>query len=361
MVNVGNLRDTIGLVRKRLADYRSGRKLNEQTTKASLIVPILQSLSWDTNDPDEVQWEYKPKPRFNPVDFSLMLQRTPCLFLEAKALNENLEKDKIATQIISYAVVAGVEWIVLTNGDEYRIYNTVAPVPLEEKLFRKFSISDKDDDTIESTLTLLSKENLQEKKISRLWASHYIDRQVDSALQELLSPDVPNRTIVRAIKRLTDNRIRESEIAASLRRAHIHLNFPVEPESIEKKLGSYSSGRLKPSKVAPKARADSRAVSIGDLFEAGLLRPPVELHCRYRGHLLEAVIRKNGLVEFGGEVFSSLSTAAGVARKPFHTGDLKGRPYPQTNGWTFWKVQSKAGKVEAIDVFRQRYLEQQKS
>ena len=36
---------------------------------------------------------------------------------------------------MGYAIVAGVEWVVLTDGNEYRIYNTHAPVPVAEKLF----------------------------------------------------------------------------------------------------------------------------------------------------------------------------------------------------------------------------------
>jgi len=123
-------------IRTRITKYRSARHFNEQNTKASLIVPVLDALGWDTNDPEDVLWEYKPRPRHNPVDFALVLTRTPCMFLEAKALREKLVKDKVVTQILSYASVAGVQWVVLSNGDEYRIYNANAPVPVEEKLLR---------------------------------------------------------------------------------------------------------------------------------------------------------------------------------------------------------------------------------
>ena len=65
-----------------------------------------------------------------------MLQREAVLFIEAKALDENLDDRRWAGQIIGYAMQAGVEWVVLTNGDEYRIYNAHAPVAFEGKLFR---------------------------------------------------------------------------------------------------------------------------------------------------------------------------------------------------------------------------------
>ena len=58
------------------------------------------------------------------------------LFVEAKALGGNLNDRRWANQIMGYAAVAGVEWVVLTNGDEYRIYNSHATVPVEQKVFR---------------------------------------------------------------------------------------------------------------------------------------------------------------------------------------------------------------------------------
>ena len=38
----------------------------------------------------------------------------------------------------------GVTWVVLTNGDEYRIYNAGVPVPFEQKLFRNVRLTDPD-------------------------------------------------------------------------------------------------------------------------------------------------------------------------------------------------------------------------
>jgi hypothetical protein len=93
--------------------------LNEAMTKAALINPLLSALGWDLEDPDEVSMEYKKKPKDNPVDYALSIQRSPCLFVEAKPLRANLEDRKWTAQTIAYAAVTGVEWCVLTNGDEY--------------------------------------------------------------------------------------------------------------------------------------------------------------------------------------------------------------------------------------------------
>jgi hypothetical protein len=116
--------------------------LGEQNTKAALIEPLLRALGWDVEDVDEVHREYKARAMDNPVDYALMLERKPVLFVEAKGTRENLEDRKWAAQIMSYAVVAGVEWVLLTNGDEYRIYNSHAAVPVQDKLFRSARLSE---------------------------------------------------------------------------------------------------------------------------------------------------------------------------------------------------------------------------
>ena len=52
----------------------------------------------------------------------------------------------------------GVRWCVLTNGDEYRIYNSHAAVDVDEKLFRIVQVSESDTKVLTDTLLLLGRE-----------------------------------------------------------------------------------------------------------------------------------------------------------------------------------------------------------
>jgi hypothetical protein len=80
------------------------------------------------------------------------------------------------------------------------------------------------------------------------------------------------------------------------------------------------------------------------------------LEREYKGVHLKAVIHNDGTVGVSGEIYDSLSTAGGIARKSV-IGSPPGKPYPQTNGWTFWKFRdSETGKLIEIDVLRQKYL-----
>jgi predicted type IV restriction endonuclease len=123
-----------------------GRNLGEQNTKASLIEPLLEALGWDVRDPDEVDREFKAAPKDAPVDYGLLVMRTPRLLVEAKGLGEDLSDRRWVGQTIGYASVAGAAWCVLTDGDEYRLYNTTVAVDAEEKLFCSIRLSDGDED-----------------------------------------------------------------------------------------------------------------------------------------------------------------------------------------------------------------------
>lgn len=128
-----DLADVLAQIRNRIARHQGARVMNEQNTKAALVEPVLRALGWSVEDVDEVIHEYKRKRADKPVDYALLILRTPRLFIEAKALGQNLDDRKWANQIMGYASVAGVEWVVLTDGDQYRIYNSHATVPVEQK------------------------------------------------------------------------------------------------------------------------------------------------------------------------------------------------------------------------------------
>ena len=114
---MSELTQVLDSVREKLRRYQE-HAVNEQNTKTALIDPVLRALGWDVGDLEQVQQEYRRRPRDKPVDYALLLLRAPRLFVEAKALGQNLNDRRWANQIMGYASVAGVEWVVLTNGNE---------------------------------------------------------------------------------------------------------------------------------------------------------------------------------------------------------------------------------------------------
>jgi Restriction Enzyme Adenine Methylase Associated len=343
------LGDALTQVRTRIGRYGESKAIGEENTKGTLIDPILRALGWQLEDMDEVHREFKRKPADKPVDYALFVLGTSRLFLEAKAFGGNLDDRRWAHQIMGYAVVAGAKWVVLTDGNEYRIYNAHAEVPVEEKLFRTARIVDEDSHP-EETLVLLSKDWLRENRPEALWKAEFVDRQVKAAIEDIFSAG-PTPALVR----LVEKRLRalpQREIRSSLSRVRVRLDFRVEPSvRPSKKLQAAASRQKRIGGMGPL----QSQVSLEDLIRANIIRSPLELERTYKGNSLTARVETDGRVTCLGRRYDSLSTAAAMARFSI-IGAPPGRKYPQTNGWTFWRFRNEAGETISVDVLRQRYL-----
>jgi len=230
----GKVADAIRTVRDRIQVVLGpGEKLGEWSTKAALSEPLLAALGWDGQGLDEVKREYRKDPQDTPVDYALFMERTLCLLVEAKALVRDLSDGKWVPQTLSYATVVGVKWYVLTNGDEYRLYNAHAPVDVERKPFRSVSISSTEDEReLIDTLLLLSKEKMQEKELDVLWRARFVGRQVRTVLHGAFEEQESS------LIRLTWKRTKEpkpSEIRESLKRADVSIDFPVLTMPLEQR------------------------------------------------------------------------------------------------------------------------------
>jgi len=355
------LEQVLSQVRERINRYRD-TPIGEEDTKGTLIVPVLRALGWDVEDREEVRREYRRNNSDNPVDYALFILRTPRLFVEAKALGGNLNDRRWANQIMAYAAVAGVEWVVLTNGDEYRIYNSHATVPVQQKVFRTIRITD-EDARPDEPLAVLSKERMQDNWIDVLWKAHFVDRQIRAALEELFSP-TPDPALVRLLgKRVTT--LSPNDIKAGLGRLRVRLDFPEEvsvdhpPVPVRRPAKHAERRRKTPPSAPPDADADAtpwRNVSIQDLIAAGLIKPTLHLEKTYKGHRAIARVEPDGRVTYAGKTFDSLSVAAGMARASV-IGTPPGRKYPNTNGWTFWQFKDNDGQLKVIDCLQQRQFQ----
>jgi RAMA domain-containing protein len=350
-------------IRKRIQQIRDRKEqIGEQNTKAALIDPLLSALGWDLQEIDEVRREYRRKPQDNPVDYALFLNRTECLLVEAKSLEKDLGDRKWISQNISYAAVVGVKWCVLTNGDEYRIYNSHAEVDVDEKLFRKVRVSDSEPKLVIDTLGLLSKDKMRGSLLDELWKAHFIDRRVRLALESLLGED--DAPLIRAICKKA-NGVTASEARLSLKRAKISIDFPI-PKVLEQPPAPPATQsvppRRKPAARVPdpggRQTTTAAGTTVANLIAAGLISVPFELERTYKGTKLTATVQPDGTVTFGDKSYDSLSTAGGMARKSV-IGTKDNRPYPQTNGWTFWQFRDpRTGDRRDMDSLRQKLLAQ---
>jgi predicted transport protein len=120
-------------------DRHQKENLKEYPTRTIFVDPLLEVLGWDVRDPDEIQLEY-PTIDGKSVDYVTKVNRKPVLFIEAKPLNDPLTDVKAITQVVGYAANAGVEWCILTNGVNYKVYRSTEKAQAPDKLLFEVSI-----------------------------------------------------------------------------------------------------------------------------------------------------------------------------------------------------------------------------
>jgi hypothetical protein len=337
---MSELSQALSSLRVRIAASRGKRAINEENTKATLIVPVLRALGWDAEDLDSVVHEYKPRRADKPVDYALLVGGAPRLFIEAKALGENLDDRKWAGQIMGYASVAGVEWIVLTNGDEWRIYNAHAAVGVDEKLFRTVRISG-EGTLAQETLALLAKEQWDGKCIELLWQAQFVDRKVRVAVEGMFGIE-PDSGLVNAIRKRCPG-LSPKDIRASMGRAQFTLEFP--PVSPPPK------GRTTKVDPPPPPPIPHAVVSPLDLINAGVAKAPLALERKYKGTVLKATLSAEGRILHANEAFDSFSAAGSRAMQTV----LGSAKPPAINGWDFWRYQTEDGRSVPVEELREQY------
>lgn len=349
---MASLSTVVSEVCERIQKYK-GRRINEENTKAILIDPILRALGWNLEDLEEVQREYKVKRQDRPMDYALFRDREPVLIVEAKALRENASDRKWAQQIMGYATVAGVPWVLLTNGAEYRLYNALAAVPVDRKLFRFANLLDEPDNAA-GLLSLLEKSRMGERDLDQLWQASYVDQEVRVAIEDLFAPGAPDNSAVNFVRKRTKS-LSTKDVKASLTRMRIEMDFP------QVQFTGTGNRTVKPTPPSngPKKSHVKQDASVQDLIRTGLIHPPLQLEKTYKGQRLTARIEADGTISFGGKSYTALSAAGGMARATI-VGTPPGKEYPATNGWDFWQFKDRDGQLREINFLRQQYLREKR-
>lgn len=122
------------VLRSAITRIRSGSLENEAQVKQAVMLPILRALDWDDADPAEFVPEYSVDS--GRVDYALLGQkRAPLVFVEAKGIGGvDLAGEE---QLFRYAVNKGVPFLILTDGDLWDFYLSMAAgVPAERRFYR---------------------------------------------------------------------------------------------------------------------------------------------------------------------------------------------------------------------------------
>lgn len=182
-------------------------KLTEADTRAHFIDPLLRALGYDQIG--DVQHEvYLPDAK-QFLDYELFVGGKPRVSVEAKALDVALSETHRA-QVVQYCSVLGIEWAVVTNARQWRLYHVFAKGPLAEKRLLATDLLewDTDDqyDRLFDALWLISKESFAASGGPNAWlAAKHLDETLTKTLTDPTSPEI----------KVLRKRLQERDVAAT--------------------------------------------------------------------------------------------------------------------------------------------------
>ncbi len=167
------------------------RDLDETSTKQALVLPILQQLGWAIFNIEEVKPEYSVENRR--VDYSLRIERSDKVFVEAKNTSESLENHE--EQLLDYAFRQGVDLAILTNGITWSFYLPTQKGDWKARKFYTIDILQQESKDVSAKFSeLLSKENILSGKALQSAEEIYKGRQKRIKIEETL-PEAWNKII----------------------------------------------------------------------------------------------------------------------------------------------------------------------
>jgi hypothetical protein len=163
----------------------------EEVTKHACVLPLIQILGYDIWNPLEVRPEYtsdfitksKPGPA-EKIDYCLCINKEPSIFIECKALSENLSK--YTGQLSRYFNASPcVRVAVLTNGTTYNFYTDLkTPNILDDTPFFTWSLDDLSDDSLDQ-LMFFSRETFNKDLVKTVAENTTTKKVIEQYLGEL--------------------------------------------------------------------------------------------------------------------------------------------------------------------------------
>ena len=196
---------------KRLVEKGKLEEYKEADTR-KIVNMALECLGWDSFE--NITAEQMINSRY--ADYVIKTDDEQIFVVEVKQIGLKL-KDTHLNQARQYAVDEGIDWIILTNGDDWQVYRTTleGKIPVTKLVF-KLSVTDDEMKPAQKTelLYLLSEEANRKKEIE-----DYYDKRValsaENLADHILSDEVINKLRI-SIRNTTGQRLLNSEIAKAL-------------------------------------------------------------------------------------------------------------------------------------------------
>ncbi|HUW57191.1 MAG TPA: type I restriction enzyme HsdR N-terminal domain-containing protein [Planctomycetota bacterium] len=202
------------------------------------------------------------------VDFAIKLDKgpdaKPVVMVELKRVNVDLAP-KHLKQVCTYAINAGCEWVLLTNGRQWRVYHVEFGQPPVTQLVDEWDLTKDDLPVLAKKFDLISLKRLHKGSLDDLWMKTKV-LSPESILGALLSVQ-SLRQARRVLRKRTDVLVDLEDLADGLKRLlnesaaktldDMQLGFPERRKPGRKAGRERTSGEEQPSE--PDEAPDSPA------------------------------------------------------------------------------------------------------
>lgn len=153
------LKDALGTIVERIKKHRSFYEQNEMAVRDQVANPILKSLGWNPEDPEEVQPNISTEEGV--PDYTLIKMGKRVLFIEAKKLSVDIERKEVIRQLAKYCFGEGMKYGLLTNGAIWILFRAFQEgTPMAERIVWKTDIESDELTATIRRLATISKENV---------------------------------------------------------------------------------------------------------------------------------------------------------------------------------------------------------
>ncbi len=176
------------------------------------------------------------------ADFAIQVDEgatKPVIMVELKRVNIDLVP-KHVKQAASYAINIGCEWVLLTNGKEWRLYHVTFAQPPQTKLVESWRLADDNLELLAEKFELIGYKNVKKGGLEKLWEKRNV-LTPRNVLKALLS-EASLSLMRRELKKTTGVMITPEEIVGSIR-SLLNEAAGIEMENI--KISLPKSGQIR--------------------------------------------------------------------------------------------------------------------
>ncbi len=198
------------------------KNINEAQTKEWLIRPFFESLGWDFSNPNEVIHEDGDMAGRR-CDYNFCINSNSKFLVEAKALNNNLDDNKMIIEKLNYCTNKGVPILIITNGNLYKIYFSELKGIGKDKKLNEFSLTN---DINEDLIEKLSKNSFANDKLLNYAKKIWLYTIIKKALLQLF--DSGNKSLINLINNIVKDdlghKFGDNDIANALKQFRLEIN-----------------------------------------------------------------------------------------------------------------------------------------